>query len=181
MSPNRLVNSVYSTPSVCCAEKKSVDSNAIRPIQTSAGHQARRRLGRDAVKSVVNRPRPLLRRVIRGLPRDHDVVHVAFAQSGGADAYESRLLLQFGYRLAPAISHARSKPAYHLMHDHRHRAAIWHATFHPLGYQLTEAVRLFADYRHRCRRVSIRVLEIALARTRRHRSERAHAAIRFGG
>jgi FAD synthase len=35
-------------------EKKSVDSNAIRQIQTAAGHQARRRLGREeAVESVV--------------------------------------------------------------------------------------------------------------------------------
>lgn len=73
---------------VFCAEKKSVDSKAMKPTQTAAGHQARRGLGRDAVKSVSS-----LCRVVRSFARDHDVVHVAFAQAGGADAHESRLLL----------------------------------------------------------------------------------------
>src|SRR6266849_4611403 len=81
----------------------------------------------------------LLRRVIRGFARDHDVVHVAFAQTGGADAHEARLLLQFSHRLAPAISHARPQPAHHLVHDHRYRTTIRHAPFNSFRHQLTKA------------------------------------------
>ena len=81
---------VYSTLLVFWDEKKSVDSKAMRPIQTTAGHQARTRLGRDA---VVKLSLPSLGRVVWSFARDHDVVNVAFAQAGGADAHESRLVL----------------------------------------------------------------------------------------
>ena len=42
---------MYSMLPVFWEEKKPVDSKEMRPIQTMAGHQARARLGRDAVKS----------------------------------------------------------------------------------------------------------------------------------
>src|SRR5580698_5656462 len=107
-------------PLVCSDEKMSVDSKAMMPTQAAAGHQARRRLGRDTAISVVkfltakfsvvrffaNETRPLLSSVVRSFARDHDIVHMAFAESGGTDAYEARLLLHIGDGLTAAISHA---------------------------------------------------------------------------
>ena len=54
MWPNRCVNIAYSTLPVFCDEQRSVDSNMMSPIQTKAGHQARARLGREAVKSAAS-------------------------------------------------------------------------------------------------------------------------------
>src|SRR5271166_5297257 len=114
MWPKSRFESINSMLPVCSAEKKSVDSNAIRPIQTTAGHQTRRRLGREAGNAV---RLSLLSRVVRSFARDHDVVHMAFAQAGSADAHESRLLLQLGDRLAAAVTHAGLQSAHHLVDD----------------------------------------------------------------
>src|SRR5580704_2003811 len=141
--PKMRVSSPNSALPVFSDEKKSVDSNAMRPTQMAAGHQARRRLGRDAVDSVFNsaiRPRPSFRRVVRSFARDHHVVNVAFAQAGGADAHESSLLLQLTHGLTATISHARFQPAYHLVHDHRHRTAIGHAPFNSFRHQFAQPV-----------------------------------------
>ena len=63
----------YSMLPVFCAENKSVDSKVIRPIQTTAGHQARRRLGREVGK--------LFQGVVGSFAGDDDVVHMALAQA----------------------------------------------------------------------------------------------------
>src|ERR1700731_1023013 len=119
---------------VCSEEKASVDSNVMRITQTSAGHQARRRFGREAGESVVivNAASPSLGRVVRSFASNHNVVHVTLAQAGSTDAYEPSLLLQISNCLASAISHARFQPADHLMNDHRYGAAIGNATFNSL-------------------------------------------------
>src|SRR4029077_625816 len=116
-----------------------------RWTQTQSGRSRRppaTRRAEDWGGTQSNRPRPSLCRVIRSFARDHDVVHVAFAQAGGADAHESRLLLQFSHRLASAITHARPKPAYHLVDNHRHRTTIRHAPFNSLRHQLSQPVRV---------------------------------------
>src|SRR5271163_832265 len=103
MWPNRRVSSVYNAMPVFFEENASVDSIAMSPIQTAAGHQARARFGRDPLilnPVAVKRSLVSFRRVVRSFARNHHVVHVAFAQAGGADAHEPRLLLQFGHRLA---------------------------------------------------------------------------------
>src|SRR5271168_4563976 len=102
MLPTMRVNSAYNMLLVFPDEKKSVDSNAMMPVQAAAGHQARRRLGRDAVRSGVKSASSLLRRVVRRFARDHDIVDVALTQAGGADAHEACLLLEFGNGLASA-------------------------------------------------------------------------------
>src|SRR5258708_33815984 len=59
------------------------------------------------VSSVLRTPSPsLLDGIVRGLSGDHYVVHVAFAETGAADANEARLLQQLRDRAAAAISHA---------------------------------------------------------------------------
>jgi len=62
---------------------------------------------------------PLFDRIVGGFTRDHDVVHMALAKAGAADAHEARLLQQFSNRGASAISHARLQPSNHLVDDHR--------------------------------------------------------------
>src|SRR5205807_4770144 len=83
---------------------------------------------------------PLLDGIVGGFARDHDVVHMALAKTGAADAYEARLLQQFGNRGAATISHARLQPSHHLVDDHRDRAAIGHAPFNAFGDEFVEPV-----------------------------------------
>ena len=60
----------------------------------------------------------LFGRVVRRLARDHDIMHMAFSKTGGADSHEARLLLQISDGLATTITHARSQTANHLVNDH---------------------------------------------------------------
>src|SRR5271167_1040307 len=64
----------------------------------------------------------LLNRIVRSFPGNHDVMHVALAQAGSADAYKARLLQQFRNAPTPAITHPRPQPAHHLMDNHCHGA-----------------------------------------------------------
>ena len=56
--------------------------------------------------------------IVRGLAGDHDVVDVALAEAGAADAHEPCFLQEFGNRAAAAVAHTRFQSAYHLMNDH---------------------------------------------------------------
>src|SRR5271154_5744642 len=89
------------------------------------------------------RASPLLGRVVRRFARDHYIVHVAFAETGGADTHKSRLLLQFGDGLAATISHAGPEAAHQLMNDHRYRTAVGDTPLDSFWHQFTQAVRIF--------------------------------------
>lgn len=56
--------------------------------------------------------------IVRGFARNHDIVNVALAQSGAADANETRFLQQFWNRGATAVPHARLQSPDHLINDH---------------------------------------------------------------
>ena len=56
--------------------------------------------------------------IVGGLAGDHDVVDVAFAQAGAADADEARFLQQFWNRRAATVAHAGFQSADHLVDDH---------------------------------------------------------------
>ena len=83
---------------------------------------------------------PLFDGIVRGFARDHNVVYVALAQAGAADADESCLLQQFRNRRAPAVAHARLQAPDHLVDDHRDRAAVGHAPFDAFRDKLRQAV-----------------------------------------
>jgi len=61
----------------------------------------------------------LFNRIVGSFARDHDIVHMALAQPGAADAHEARFLQQLGNRGAAAIPHAGLQSAHHLINDHR--------------------------------------------------------------
>lgn len=60
----------------------------------------------------------LLDRIIRSLAGDHDIVYVALAQAGAADAHEARFLQKFRNGGAATVPHARFQSAHHLVNDH---------------------------------------------------------------
>ena len=91
--------------------------------------------------SVKLKPR-LFDRIIRRLAGDHDVVHVALAQAGSADAHEARLLLQLGNRGAAAVAHADLRPPTIWWTIIADRSAIGHAAFNAFGHQLVQAVAI---------------------------------------
>src|SRR5579862_5395930 len=80
--------------------------------------------------------------IVGGFPGDHDIVDVAFAEAGAADAHEAGLLQEFGNLRAAAVAHARLQATDHLVDDHRDRAAVRHTSFDALGDELREPVRL---------------------------------------
>src|SRR5271169_6333737 len=88
-----------------------------------------------ALSFAVTRPL-LFDGIVWGLAGDHDVVHVAFAQAGAADADEARFLQQLWNRRAAAVAHARLQSADHLVDDHRDRAAVGNASLNTFGDQL---------------------------------------------
>src|SRR6266545_2492539 len=61
-------------------------------------------------------PTTLLYPVVRRLFGDDHVVHVTFAQTGGRNAQEARVLLQLPYSARAAVAHARAQPAHELIH-----------------------------------------------------------------
>jgi hypothetical protein len=60
----------------------------------------------ENVVTVGVQMRGLLDAIIGSLAGDHDIVNVALAESGAADAHEARLLQQFGNGGATAVAHA---------------------------------------------------------------------------
>src|SRR5580698_3158301 len=129
---------LYKSALVLSEESLSVDSPAIRQIQTSAGHHARRKLERVGDESDFAITRPSLDRVVRGFARDHHVVDMTLAQTSGADADEASALLEFGDGLASAVAHAGFETADHLVNDQRNGAAIGHAALDALGHEFAE-------------------------------------------
>src|SRR5262245_51825998 len=61
-------------------------------------------------------------RIIGRFAGDGDVVHVAFAQAGGGDFHEARLLAQFLQVAGADIAHGRAQAADELVQDVRHGA-----------------------------------------------------------
>ena len=85
---------------------------------------------------------------------------MALAQSRGGDAHELRGGAQrFDVRRA-AVTHTGAEAADHLVHRFGHRPAVWHAPLNALGNEL-----------------GVFLLEVAVLRPLRHRSERTHAAV----
>src|SRR5690348_15907199 len=66
---------------------------------------------RDYVRSLFNG-------IVRGFAGNHDVVYMALAQAGAADAYETRLLEEFGNGGTAAVSHSGLQSSHHLVDDH---------------------------------------------------------------
>src|SRR6059058_3984539 len=64
--------------------------------------------------------------IIRAFAGDGDVVDVAFAQAGSGDAYELRLVMEFGEVFRPDISHRRPEATGELMHDVGDRTLVRH-------------------------------------------------------
>src|SRR5258708_1518330 len=85
-----------------------------------------------------------LRRVVRRFSRDHSLVDMAFAQASAADADEASFLQKFGQSGAAAVAHAGFQAAYHLVQDHRNRAAVRHTRLDAFRHQLRQAVGINA-------------------------------------
>src|SRR6202021_4085231 len=104
----------------------------------------------------------LLDGIVRGLAGDHDVVHMAFAQPGAADADEARLLQELGNCGAATVAHAGLQSSNHLVDDHRDRAAVGNASLNAFWDHFGKAVGI--AFRNRSRGLAFWALEVALAR-----------------
>src|SRR5207245_9688459 len=82
----------------------------------------------------------LLDRIVRGLARDHYIVHVAFPQAGAADANEARLLEQLRNRRAATVTHAGFQSADHLVNNHCDGPAVGHSSLDAFRNELRQAV-----------------------------------------
>src|SRR5437868_5557536 len=170
---------------VCSEESRSVDSNVIIPSQTSAGihcfhapEDACNDETRFSLDNCDNAPPSLLERVIGSLAGDDHVVHVALAQAGTADPHEARLLLQFGDCLTPAVAHPGTQSANHLVDNHGYRTAVGNAAFNSFWNQFGDTVRVAIVEHGSCGRgIAGSALEITLAGTCSHRTQRAHSTI----
>src|SRR6266545_3776038 len=74
--------------------------------------------------------------VVRGFLGDDDVVHVALAQAGGADAHEAGARAQLVDVAAADVAHAGAQAADELVDRLRERAAVGHAALDALGHEL---------------------------------------------
>src|SRR6516164_4333834 len=109
--------------------------------------------------------RSTVSRVVRRLAGHCDVVDVALAQSGGSDPHQGAVLLHLVYRAVAGIAHRRPQPTDQLVDDVADGSLVRHTPLDPLGHELQRARHL--------------LLEIAVGRTARHRSDRAHPAVVF--
>src|SRR5271165_5591496 len=92
-----------SQPRVFRDEAKSEDSIRRTTSQTATGHHRRASISRVGL-SVLRRL--LLDTIVGRLARDQHIMDVALAQSGAADAHETRVLLQLGNSRTSHIAHA---------------------------------------------------------------------------
>src|SRR5581483_1152851 len=104
--------------------------------------------------------------VVRSFLGDDDVVHVALAVGGVADADEARLLAQLGERSAAEVAHAGAEPADELVDVRRERPLVRHPALDALGHEL---------------HVLLVLLEVAIAAPGAHGAERAHPAVHLVG
>src|SRR5215469_132282 len=141
---------------------------------TATGHQLRKRSRTEGFNDPCN----LLDTIVGSFPGDHDIVYMALAQASAANADKARVLLQLADRAASNVSHAALYPANELVHDHPDSAAIGYATFDAFRHKLREPVAFRPIVRQNLHGgIAIGGLEISLAGTLRHRSERPHAPI----
>src|SRR5476649_2459052 len=103
--------------------------------------------------------------VVRRFLGDLHIVDMRFAHAGRGDFHELGLVAQLVYRRAAAVTHGLAYAADHLEDDSQHAALVGDAAFDAFGHEL---VGLHA-----------RFLEITVGRAVRHRTDAAHAAIRF--
>src|SRR5476649_1588433 len=103
--------------------------------------------------------------VVRRFLGDLHIVNMRFAHAGRGDFHELGLVAQLVYRRAAAVAHGLAYAADHLEDDSQHAAFVGDAAFDAFGHEL---VGLHA-----------RFLEITVGRAVRHRTDAAHAAIRF--
>src|SRR5208337_1982163 len=109
---------------------------------------------------------------------NHHVVDVAFAQASAADAYEPRLLLEFGNGRAAYVSHSALHAAHQLVNDHGNRPAIRHAAFDAFGNELSQTIAVASVLgQNGHRRIRLAILEVTLAGALRHGGERSHSAV----
>ena len=106
--------------------------------------------------------------VVRRFAGNHHIVNMAFAQTGSADAYKPRLLVQLRKVRAAAVAHPRFQAAHHLIKNHRDRSSIGNAPFYSLGNQLCEAIRIRAHVGNRRGGFARCHLKISFTRSRRH-------------
>src|SRR5260370_12375388 len=104
-------------------------------------------------------------------------MHVAFAQAGTADADEAGFLEQLRKSRAAAVAHAGFEASDHLIKNHRDRTTIWDAGFNSFGDQLGQAIGIDPHVRDSDRGFCVGALEVTLAGTGGHSSERSHATI----
>lgn len=110
ISPNKVRRTFSRMLPVWSAENASDENKASTHSHATVGNHEIKRLrrtgGAEASRLETDNSIYLLNPVIRGFPRDDHVMHVAFTQSGAADADELCSLLQIGNRFGSAISHA---------------------------------------------------------------------------
>src|SRR5438876_6904348 len=156
--PKKKLSTIRRMAPVCCEESALVDSTAMTPSHRVAGSQSRRicfqellserkdfcpRVGRvwDAPRApcaaLFIQDFRLLQVIVRRLAGDDDVVNVALAQAGAADADKARLLLQFGNAGAADVTHPRAQAADELLRHHRKRTAIGNPTFNSFRNKLS--------------------------------------------
>src|SRR5438876_5901402 len=137
--PKKKLSTVRRMAPVCWAESTLVDSTAMTPSHRAAGSQSRRtcfqellcerndfcpRAGpagdapRAPCTALFIQDSRLLQVIVRRLAGDDDVVNVALAQAGTADANEASLLLQFGNAGAADVTHSRTQAADELLRHH---------------------------------------------------------------
>src|SRR5262249_20222401 len=97
---------------------------------------------------------------------DDDVVHMALAHAGGADAQKARLRLQILERLAAAIAHPGLQPADELVDVECEAALVRHSPFDALGNEL---------------HLGLVTLELAIAAAFLPRLDRSDAAVQLVG
>jgi hypothetical protein len=109
---------------------------------TSKSPPSREKRDKDrAPKFTRERLLPLFDGIVRGLTGNHDIVHVALAETGSADADETSFLQQFWNRRAATVAHARLEAANHLLDDHRYGPAVGNAAFNTFRDEFGETVR----------------------------------------
>ena len=83
--------------------------------------------------------------IIRALPGDGHVMHMAFAQARRGDAYELRFLLQILDRLGADIAHGRAQAARQLVQDTADRATIGHLSLNTFRHQLQRVLDVLLE------------------------------------
>src|SRR5215471_7775093 len=132
----------------------SVDSARSTQTQAIAGHQlCTSELGGwfSDGRSVFASAGTLFGAIVGSFARDHDVVHVALAQAGAANADELRLFLQFPDRSAADVAHTALHAADKLVDDHADRPAIRNAALDAFRHQLRQAIAIAVvvrEHRH---------------------------------